>query len=1116
MALTIDQTWEIMRFLLKNPKHSKSIISENQISSYNDFLDEIPKILEGFSDEPICSDDHDYPVYNISFSDISFEPPCDSNGKLIYPTEASLRLIQYESAVKCTVTVTKLTSKKIISEKKEDFLLMKLPVMVGSKICNTFKLKKEQLPLYGEDYYEMGGYFYVTPVGTKREKIGNGNVLLKRVVYGQERIAYNKIYFDTKKHRKSEKNLPYVSHVEFRSMNSYSTMTIFSLGVNSDHKVRVCLPWIPNEYYPVIVLLYALGKDLEFFRANAINHPSEIEYFEKCLEDAHLVSDKKSALIFMAKSESEEKIKYIEYIINDSLFCNLNDEENSHHKKALFLMYLYQQKLAHCRGEIQDTERDYFSNKRAQSTGTTMTQQFYSTMKKMFADIKKKVAESINSENITDPLAYYEEPKISNSWKKALINNNWNVTLSNKESVVQKYETANRMAKIAALNKLYLGMGGKEGEKVKVIEPRDLHLSQIGFIDCYDTPEGGKVGLLKNSAVTCIWSPATDGADVRGSLALIESYIPIDDVVDPFLYFKVFINGSWVGVTEDLSGLVHELRRLRRELIIDKTVTIYSDKSSVHILTDQGRLLRPLLCVFNGELVMNEKIIKSLNKKTFDDLYKSGVIDLLGDFELEEEHILVAENPNKITSDHTHCEIHETMIAGFLTNDNPFFNRNPAARNCYEDSMKKQAMGYPETNFMQTFQDGLLLNYPQKSLCSTRYSYELESDELPSEQCMIVGFISDDNEEDCIIMNSSSIDRGLGQYTLVAIYSVELGEDATLDVPLAKDCDMERFDYSLVSKKDPIVKKGAKVNKDQVLISITTPNDKYDPQKAGAPGYYEKPLRNESIAYDSRHHGIVDAVQILESENGKKIIRVRVLQKRRPMIGDKFSAKHGQKGTVVHLRRQEDMPFNQDGMPLDVIFGPAAIPSRMTAAFLVEILMSKAVATADIRRETKNSKKIKDWLKLLKPHLLPDGRADATAFIPELTVEKISEILRLKGWQCYGEESLINGMTGLPLKGMVFCGPASYHQLLHIAELKSHARSYGQTTSHFRQPVDGKKKGGGMRTGVQERDVMISKPAPGLLDDALHIRSDPYTIRVCPGCGLFRDEPNYCNFCEKI
>lgn len=1114
MALTIDSTWNVMKFLLKNPEHSKSIISENQLSSYNAFLDEIPKVLDGFSKEIIGSDDADSPQYTIKFADITFEPPCDSNKKKIYPTEASLRLIQYESAVKCTVIVEKKCGDDVEYEEKSDFLLMKLPVMVGSKICNTFKLKRNQLPKYGEDYYEMGGYFYVTPVGSKREKVGNGNVLLKRIVYGQERIAYNKIYFDTKRHRKSEKNLPYVSHIEFRSMNSYSAMTIFSLGINSEQKVRVCLPWIPNEYFPVIVLLYALGKDLDFFRSNAINHPSEIECFEKCLEDAYMVHDKTSALIFMAKSESDEKIKYIEYIINESLFCNLNREENPLHKKALFLMHLYQQKLAHCRGEIPDTERDYFSNKRAQSTGTTMTQHFYSTMKKTFGDIKKKVIESIKSENVTDPLAYYEEPKISNSWKKALINNNWNVTLSNKESVVQRYDTMNRMAKIAALNKLYLGMGGKEGEKVKVIEPRDLHLTQIGFIDCYDTPEGGKVGLLKNSAVTCVWSPAVDDMEVRESLQDLEDFIPIDDVLDPFLYFKVFINGSWVGVTEDSKSLITSLRALRRKLIIDKTVTIYSDKSSVHILTDQGRLLRPLLCVSKGELVIGDTI-KKLKKHTFDTLYKSGAIDLLGDFEIEEEHILVAENPSRITPEHTHCEIHETMIAGFLTNDNPFFNRNPAARNCYEDSMKKQAMGYPETNFMHTFQDGLLLNYPQKPLCSTRYSYELESDELPSEQCMIVGFISDDNEEDCVIMNSSSIDRGLGQYTLVAIYSVELGDEVTLDVPLAKDCDMSRFDYSLVDKKDPIVKKGAKVSKDQVLISIVSPNESYDAQKVGTPGYYEKPLRSEAIAYDSRHHGIVDGVQILETENGKKIIRVRVLQKRRPMIGDKFSAKHGQKGTVVHLRRQEDMPFNQEGMPLDVIFGPAAIPSRMTAAFLVEILMSKAVATADIRRETKNSKKIKEWVKLLQPHLLPDGRADATAFIPELTVDKISEILRLKGWQCHGEESLINGITGLPMKGMVFCGPASYHQLLHIAELKSHARSYGQTTSHFRQPVDGKKKGGGMRTGVQERDVMISKAAPGLLDDALHIRSDPYTIRVCPGCGLFRDEPNYCNFCEK-
>ena len=1117
MALSIDKTWPVMKSFLENPVESTSIISENQISSYNRFVDEIPDILKSFSTDLIPGDLHStkkFPYFTIQFEKPRFEKPQRPEGGKIYPTECSIRNLQYDSRVFVDARVIKYTEGEKTVDVKKNLLLMKLPVMVRSKLCNIQNMEEEELAAVGEDVYEMGGFFYVTTAGNKKEN-GQGRVLLKRVVYAQERIAYNKIYFDTKKHRKSEKNLPYISHVEFRSMTGYASMTIFSLGVTPERNVRVCLPWMPNEYVPVLILLYALGKDLSFFRNHGINHEEDLEYFERCLEDAYGVNTREEAMAYIAKGKKEEKLKYVDYVLNESLFCNLNEGSRAKRDnlKALFLMHLYQKKLQHSRGEIMDTERDYFSNKRVQTTGTTMTQHFYSSLKRFMTDIKKKVAEAISNESIVDPLIYYEEVKMTNAWKKALVNNNWNVTLSNKESVTQIADNLNRMAKMASLNKIYLGMGGKEGEKVKVIEPRDLHLSQIGFIDPYDTPEGGKVGLLKNAAVTCCISPYTL---LDPELLLqYDTFHPLDEMENPFLYTKVFHNGKWIGGCEDADDLCAYLRDRRFEGELDRTTTIHQTDLEVHILTDQGRLLRPLLVCKDGQLVLTPQNCKDLNsgKMTFENLYEEGIIQLLGDFEIEERKIYVAENPSNIDPLHSHCEIHETAISGFLTNDNPFYNRNPAARNCYEDSMKKQAQGYPETNFMNTYQDGLLLNYPQKPLCSTRYSYHLKSDELPAEQSMVVAFISDDNEEDCIILNKASIDRGLGQYTLVTIYSIEIGEDSQLRKPDEKICNLGEYDYSLIGeddakKSDAIVKVGQVVNKNQVLISVITKNSRYDSDKKTDPKYYEKEYVSESIVYESKHHGVVESVQILDTENNKKVVRVRVLQKRRPMIGDKFSAKHGQKGTVAHIRNQEDMPFTPDGITPDVIFGPAAIPSRMTAALLVEVLMGKAIASEN---KTENIK----WVKALKAHLLPDGRGDSTAYIPELTVEKISSILKQKGWNPHGEEFMVDGITGLPLKSLVFCGLASFHQLLHIAELKAHARSFGPTTSMFRQPTGGKKTNGGMRNGVQERDAKVAADKPGMLLDALFVRSDPFKIRTCPGCGTFRDDPNFCSLCDS-
>eukprot|EP00959_Pyramimonas_sp_CCMP1952_P185742 3883587-Pyramimonas_sp.AAC.1 len=162
------------------------------------------------------------------------------------------------------------------------------------------------------------------------------------------------------------------------------------------------------------------------------------------------------------------------------------------------------------------------------------------------------------------------------------------------------------------------------------------------------------------------------------------------------------------------------------------------------------------------------------------------------------------------------------------------------------------------------------------------------------------------------------------------------------------------------------------------------------------------------------------------------------------------SARHGQKGTIGMTYTQEDMPFSlQTGMSPDIIINPHAIPSRMTIGQLLECVAGKAACF--------------------------DGKIkDATAFEARGNHESLFRALAAQGFQRHGNETLVNGFTGLPLQHAIFVGPTYYQRLKHMVDDKIHSRGRGPVQVLTRQPVEGRSRDGGLRTGEMERDAIIS------------------------------------------
>ncbi|USW53763.1 Putative DNA-directed RNA polymerase, subunit 2, hybrid-binding domain, RNA polymerase, beta subunit [Septoria linicola] len=404
----------------------------------------------------------------------------------------------------------------------------------------------------------------------------------------------------------------------------------------------------------------------------------------------------------------------------------------------------------------------------------------------------------------------------------------------------------------------------------------------------------------------------------------------------------------------------------------------------------------------------------------------------------------------------------------------PFFTGNSA--------MGKQAMGVTLTNYnlrMDTMAN--VLYYPQKPLATTRSMEFLRFRDLPAGQNAIVAIAtySGYNQEDSVIMNQSSIDRGLFRSLFFRAYMdqekrVGMSVVEAFEKPTRSDTmRMKQGTYDKLDD-DGIVAPGARVSGDDIIIGKTAPM----PPDAEELGQRTKlhVKRDVSTPLRSTENGLVDQVLLTTNTEGLRFVKVRTRVTKVPQIGDKFASRHGQKGTIGITYRQEDMPFSADGLTPDIIINPHAIPSRMTIAHLIECLLSKVGA-------------------------LQGQEGDATPFT-DVTVSSVSSILASHGFQQRGFEVMYNGHTGKKLNAQVFLGPTYYQRLRHMVDDKIHARARGPLQILTRQPVEGRARDGGLRFGEMERDCMIAHGASAFLKERLLDVSDAFRVHICEICGL--------------
>ncbi|MFA5076992.1 MAG: DNA-directed RNA polymerase subunit B [Candidatus Micrarchaeia archaeon] len=546
---------------------------------------------------------------------------------------------------------------------------------------------------------------------------------------------------------------------------------------------------------------------------------------------------------------------------------------------------------------------------------------------------------------------------------------------------------------------------------------------------------------------------------------------------------KVYVNGKFAGEYDKPEDLVKRLREKRRTNELNYQTNVYFNRRTreVFINTDSGRVRKPYIVVEAGKSRLTQEILEKAKKGllTWQHLIKMGVVEYL-DAE-EEENTYVALNESEITEKHTHLELDPATIFGITTSMLPYVEHNSSPRITMACAMAKQSLGLYASNYLNRYDTKAYAMYiPQQPLVQTSAYRVLGMKNTPAGQNFVVALTSYKgyNMADSLVVNRSSIDRGLGRVVMLKTYETEErqypgGQKDKIEVPDPSVAGYRGEEAYAKLGEDGVVTPETEVDDRDVLVGKTSPPRFLE--ELSVFGAVEEKKRESSLALKAREHGKVDSVLVTEGPSGNRLVKVRVRSVKVPELGDKFASRHGQKGVVGLLVPQEDMPFTKDGIIPDLIVNPHAIPSRMTAGHLLETLGGKASA-------------------------LSGALMDGTSFSGN-TEEDYVKILKERGFDESGDEILYDGITGEEIKSRIFIGVVYYQRLHHLVSNKMHMRSRGPIQLLTHQPTEGRAREGGLRFGEMERDCLIGYGASMLIKERLLDESDKTVQLVCTECG---------------
>ena len=359
-----------------------------------------------------------------------------------------------------------------------------------------------------------------------------------------------------------------------------------------------------------------------------------------------------------------------------------------------------------------------------------------------------------------------------------------------------------------------------------------------------------------------------------------------------------------------------------------------------------------------------------------------------------------------------------------------------------------------------------------------------ENGEIALGKNALIGFMTWEgyNYEDAVLLNERLVRDDV--YTSIHIEEYEsesrdtkLGpEEITRDIPNVGEDALRDLD------ERGIIRVGAEVHAGDILVGKVTPKGETELTAEerllrAIFGEKAREVRDTSLRAPHGESGIVVDVKVFTRENGDElspgvnmVVRCYIAQKRKISVGDKMAGRHGNKGVISRILPQEDMPFLEDGTPLDIVLNPLGVPSRMNIGQVLEVHLGFAA-----RRR---------------------GWKVETPVFDSASLDDIKEMLVAAGVNEDGKSVLYDGRTGEKFDNRVTVGYMYYLKLHHLVDDKIHARSTGPYSLVTQQPLGGKAQFGGQRFGEMEVWALEAYGAAYTLQEILTVKSDDITGRV--------------------
>lgn len=1089
----------------------------------------------------------------------------DEHSHLMYPNDARLRNMNYAATIHFDVDVDfeliqENGEKKTHSIVLEKIYLGKFHIMLQSTLCILHGLDRKTRYQMGECLNDFGGYFIV-----------DGK---EKVIVSQETFADNMIYT-----RIGKDDDIYSHSVDIRSksedtskpIRTTSIKIVAPSGTYTNNQIVVLVPNI-RKPVPLFILMRALGilSDEAIIKTCLLDldkNKSMVNLFIPSIHDAAFIYTQEMAINYLVSFTKRQTISGVMEILSDYFLPHVG--ELNFTSKAYFIGYMTYKLLKVYTREDEPTDRDNFQFKRVELTGDLL----YSLFREYFLIYKKSIMQNINmreyyhrieyennfisliESNVENLFVFKKEEKdssaaggssgktiriIEDGFRKAFKGNWGSQENTKREGIVQDLDRLSWYTFMSHLRKLSLPLDSSS----KVIGPRLLNQSQWGFIDPIDTPDGANIGLYKHLALGCKITSGFSSQPIikwlRDNMKILWLY----ECEPEFIYkmSKVFVNGNWIGVINNILEVEWVLKLFRRNGILPVSLSISFDfnKNELHLYTDSGRLTRPIYYIIKSNTALysipskTTNMISHVSYKNYgkkenmnwiniitgfksksekyslynDDVY--NIKDIYPDLDgMKSESIFKELIDNAALIDY--IDTAEENSALIAINSSDFVshkNKTDISAKYYthiemEPSIMLGVMGnsiiFPENNPLT--RNAFSCGQSKQAVSYYNTNYAMRMDKMS----VVLNYGQIPLIKSRLLDYMNHEEQPYGVNTIVAImcytgYNVEdaiLINEGALKRGLFRTTYYRTYESHEESSKvsGGAESKFANIEKNNV-IGIQ-------------PGYDYSQLDDNGMIKEGTmvNDKTVLIGKIVANINNKSLWIDASETPKKGQLGfvDKAFITEGEEGFNIAKVRIYEQRTPEPGDKFASRSG-----QKGTIGYIIP--------EADMPF---TSEGIKPHI-IINPHAIPSRMTvgqiiesllgkicsyygafgDCTAYQSRgINYYNYAPHLLNAGYSFTGNEVMYNGINGEQIKTDIYIGPTYYMRLKHMVKDKINYRALGPRTVLTRQTVGGRANDGGLRIGEMERDGVLAHGMTAFLNDSFLTRGDDYYIAICNKTG---------------